>query len=124
MGKTIVLSSGADGSLLSVNNDALVNVAAGGSDIPQNSRFQVLDVGLGRVALKASNGKFVSAGADGVVLKELAGARPSDSESFQWVNLLRGDTMLMTLTNHRYLATKPNSPGPVTANALVRLPRP
>ena len=30
---------------------------------------------------------------------------------------MRGDTMLMSLTNHRYLATKPNSPGPVTATA-------
>ena len=30
---------------------------------------------------------------------------------------MRGDTMLMSLTNHRYLATKPNSPGPVTVNA-------
>jgi len=31
---------------------------------------------------------------------------------------MRGDTMLMSLTNHRYLATTPNSPGPVTVSAL------
>jgi hypothetical protein len=31
---------------------------------------------------------------------------------------MRGDTMLMSLTNHQYLTTKPNSPGPVTVNAL------
>jgi len=30
---------------------------------------------------------------------------------------MRGDTMLMSLTNHRYLATQPNSPGPVMATA-------
>ena len=59
---------------------------------------------------------------DGVVLKDLAGAAPGEAESFQWVNLMRGDTMLMSLTNHRYLATKPNSPGPVTASAAG--PRP
>jgi hypothetical protein len=76
-----------------------------------------VDVGLGRVALKASNGKFVSAGADGVVLKDLAGAKPGDAESFQWVNLMRGDTMLMSLTNHHYLTTKPNNPGAVTATS-------
>ena len=69
------------------------------------------------MALKAANGRFVSASADGVVLKDLAGAKPCDAESFQWINLMRGDTMLMSLVNHRYLATKPNAPGPVTVSA-------
>ena len=55
---------------------------------------------------------------ESVILKDLAGAKPGDAESFQWVNFVRGDTMLMTLTNHQYLATKPNNPGQVTANAL------
>jgi len=121
MGKTIVLTSGADGSFLAADtqNNALANVAAdAGGAAPQNAKFQVIDVGLGRVALKAANGKVVSAGADGVVLKDLAGAKPGTAESFQWVNLMRGDTMLMSLTNHQYLATKPNSPGAVTVNAL------
>ena len=44
------------------------------------------------------------------------------AESFQWVNLMRGDTMLMSLTNHRYLATQPNTPGPVTVNSLGARP--
>jgi hypothetical protein len=70
------------------------------------------------VALKASNGKFVSvASPDSVVLKDLAGGKPGDAESFQWVNLMRLDTMLMSLTNHRYLTTKPNNPGAVTATS-------
>ena len=69
------------------------------------------------MALKAANGRFVSAAEDGVVLKDLAGKTPGDAESFQWVNLMRGDTLLMSLVNHRYLATKPNEPGPVTVTA-------
>jgi hypothetical protein len=72
--------------------------------------------------LKAANDRFVSASAEGVVLKDLAGDKPRDAESFQWVNLMRGDTMLMSLVNHRYLATKPNAPGPVTVSAVG--PRP
>jgi xylan 1,4-beta-xylosidase len=76
-------------------------------------------VGLGRVALKATNGRVLSvAGPESVVLKDLAGAKPGNAESFQWVNLMRGDTMLMSLTNHRYLATRPNNPGPVTVSAV------
>ena len=78
----------------------------------------MIDLGLGRVALKAGDGRFVSAADAGVILKDLAGAKPADTESFQWVNLMRGDTMLMSLTNHRYLATKPNTPGPVTITSL------
>jgi xylan 1,4-beta-xylosidase len=125
MGKTITLTSGADGSLLAADpqNNTLVNIAAASADANErNVRFDVVDLGLGRVALKATNGRFVSASADGVVLKDLAGDKPCNAESFQWVNLMRGDTMLMSLVNHRYLATKPNAPGPVTVSAVG--PRP
>jgi hypothetical protein len=119
MGKTIALTSGADGSYLiaDTENDKLVNVVA--DAMPENAKLKVIDLGLGRVALKATNGKVISvASPESVILKDLGGDKPGDSESFQWVNLMRGDTMLMTLTNHQYLVTKPNSPGQVTANAI------
>jgi xylan 1,4-beta-xylosidase len=125
LGKTITLSSGADGSFLAADtqNNTLVNLAAdqGNADNP-NVKFQVVDLGKGRVALKTANGQLVSVNGDNAVLKDLAGQTPGDAESFQWINLMRGDTMLMTLTSHRYLATKPNSPGQVTATATG--PRP
>jgi len=121
IGKTITLISGADGSFLvaDTQSNTLVNVAADPNPpSPQNARFQVLDLGRGRVALKAANGRVLSVtNTQNVVLKDLAGARCGDAESFQWVNLMRGDTMLMSLTNHRYLATQPNNPGPVTITA-------
>ncbi|OHB66173.1 MAG: hypothetical protein A2V70_11205, partial [Planctomycetes bacterium RBG_13_63_9] len=121
LGKTITLASGADDSFLAADtqNNALVNVAADpNKPAPQKAKFRVIDLGLGRVALKAANGKVLSvADAESVVLKDLAGARCGNAESFQWVNLMRGDTMLMSLTNHRYLATTPNKTGPVTVTA-------
>jgi hypothetical protein len=125
VGKIIVLTSGADGSLLSMDTQGvtLVNVAAGAPVADgRNFHIRVVDLGKGRVALKAFNGRFVSAAGEEVSLKDLASERPGDAESFQWVNLMRGDIMLMSLTNHRYLATKPNNPGPVTASATG--PRP
>jgi xylan 1,4-beta-xylosidase len=117
LGKTITLTSGADNSFLAADTEknALVNVAA---DAGKNARFQVVDLGKGQVALKAANGRFVTASAEGVFLKDLGANKPGESESFQWVNLLRGDTMLMSLVNHQYLATKPNAPGAVTVGAL------
>ncbi|MEN6578491.1 MAG: glycoside hydrolase 43 family protein [Phycisphaerales bacterium] len=121
VGKTIALTSGADGSLLAADtqNNALVNIAADpNKPVVQNAKFQVIDLGLGRVALKASNGKVLSvADTERVVLKDLGDAKPGDAESFQWVNLMRGDTMLMSLANHRYVATQPHNPGPVTVTA-------
>jgi len=123
--KKITLTSGADGTVLAIDtmNMSLVNVAANDPGAAaQNVQFQVVDLGKGRVALKAANDRFVSAASDGIALKDLAGKTPGDAESFQWVNLMRSDTMLMSLTNHRYLATKPNSPGLVTVSATG--PRP
>jgi xylan 1,4-beta-xylosidase len=115
LGKTITLTSGADGSFLVADrqNNMLVNAAAVQG---KNAQFQVVDLGLGRVAFKASNGQFVSVAENGVILKDVAGKKFSDAESFQWINLMRGDTAFMSLTNHRYLATKPNAPGKVTAD--------
>jgi hypothetical protein len=120
MGKTITLTSGADGSFLAADtqSNVLVNVATDSADaMAPNVRFQVVDLGKGRVALKVANGWFVSAVGDVVALKDIAGKAPGDAESFQWINLMRGDTMLMSLANHRYLTTTPSEPGRVTATA-------
>ena len=120
LGKTITLISGADGSFLAANTagNLLLNVAADSTEAKTpDVRFQVVDLGKGRVALKACNGRFVSVAEAAAELKDLAGKNPGEAESFQWVNLLRGDTALMSLVNHRYLGTKPNEPGPVTATA-------
>ncbi|HLH53103.1 MAG TPA: glycoside hydrolase 43 family protein [Verrucomicrobiae bacterium] len=120
LGKTITLSSGADGSFLAADTtkNTLVNVAALTAGAPpEAAKFQVIDFGKGRVGLKATNGRFVSVTDEKAVLKDLGTDTPSQAESFQWVNLMRGDTMLMSLTNHRYLQTKPNEPGPVEVTA-------
>ena len=119
-GKTITLASGADGSYLAADlrSNVLVNVPADSAEAKTpNVRFQVVDLGPGRVALKVANGRFVSAAENEVTLKDLASKAPGEAESFQWINLMRGDTMLMSLTNHRYLTAKPNEPGPVTVSA-------
>jgi hypothetical protein len=74
------------------------------------------------VALKVSNGRFVSVAGETAGLKDIAGSNPSEAESFQWVNLMSGDTMLMSLTNHRYLETKVNEPGQVKVTATSPTP--
>jgi len=119
MGKIIVLTSGADGSFLAgdLEKSILVNLPAA-ETVPANAKFQLVDLGLGRVALKTGNGKVVSVDDEKAILKDLGNTRPGKAETFQWINLMRGDTMLMSLTNHRYLATRPNNPGQVSATAV------
>ena len=123
-GKTIALISGADGSYLVRNGDGLTTTTADPSGtVPPNAKFQVIDIGLGRVMLKAPNGEVLSvAGPENVIFKDLGTAQPGDAESLQWVNLMRGDIMLMSLTNHQYLVSKPNTSARVTANALGASP--
>ena len=104
MGKTITLTNGADRSFLAadVQSNVLVNVSADFNGIvPQHFRFRVVDLGFGRVAFEASNGRFVSVVGDGVLVKKLIGKKPGEADTFQWTNLMRGDTMLMSLANHR-----------------------
>jgi xylan 1,4-beta-xylosidase len=126
VGQTIALFSGADGSFLAADSQSgkLVNIAAGtDGEVPGNARFEIIDLGLGRVALKTVNGEFVSvASPESVVLKDLARAKIGEAESFQWVTLMRGDIVLMSLTNHKYLNTQPNNPGQVTVTTAG--PRP
>jgi hypothetical protein len=125
VGKTVAFTSGADGTYLAADaaSKSLVNVAAdAGGGVPANAKFQVVDLSKGRVSLKTANGRFVSADGDLAVLKDLAGSNPGEAESFQWVNLMRGDTMLMSLTNHKSLATKPDTPGAVTVTATGPTP--
>jgi beta-xylosidase len=121
IGKIIALTSGADGRMLAADTRSNVLVSARSDSagaVPRSARFQIIDAGLGRVALKASNGRFVSVDEERAVLKELGKGRPGVAESFQWVNLMRGDTMLMSLTNHRYLAATPGATDAVTVTAL------
>jgi hypothetical protein len=125
LGKTITLDSGADGSVLTADteNNKLINVAADAAAASSaNAKFQVVDLGKGRVALKAANGRFVSVAEEAAVLKEVDSGSPEKAEAFQWVNLMRGDMMLMSLTTHKYLATKPNAPDVVTVTATGPTP--
>jgi beta-xylosidase len=120
IGKTITLTSCADASFLAANSESnlLVNISGNiNGDIPANLKFKVVDLGLGRGAFKASDGKFVSADENGVTLKDLGKKKPGNAESFQWINLMRGDTCFMSLVNHRYLTTKPNEKGLITVDA-------
>ena len=75
-----------------------------------------MDRGRGRIALQTARGQYVSVGRAGkagdVTLKS---GKPGDAETFQWVDLQRGETLLLSLATHRYIVA-PRTPGAVAAD--------
>jgi beta-xylosidase len=71
--------------------------------------FTVVDRGLGRVALRVGN-RFLSVTplSDSTSTLALGAGPPSDGETFQWMETLYGDLMLMSLATHRYLRLEPD----------------
>ncbi|GGZ26980.1 glycoside hydrolase family 43 protein [Asticcacaulis endophyticus] len=107
-GRTITLKSDQSPAGLSVKGGALMS--------GQPVSFEVIDMGLGRAALKFGN-TYISAADDASV--SLKYGKPGTAESFQWIETPTGELALMSLVNHRFLRLDPktqvitaDSPGP------------
>lgn len=78
--------------------------------------FRVVDRGRGRVALETKSGQYLTVKGSGKAGQVgVSAGKPGDAETFQWVDLQRGDTLLLSLATHRYIVA-PNSPGPLAAD--------
>ena len=81
--------------------------------------FRVVDRGGARVALQTKAGQYLTVKGSGkageVGEVGVTNGKPGDAETFQWVDLLRGDTLLLSLATHRYILA-PNIPGPIAAD--------
>jgi xylan 1,4-beta-xylosidase len=103
-GQTIMLTSVGGGAALQVDGA---------------TQFKVVDRGLGRVALQASNGFVSVATTDGKRQIKLRKGEPAEAETFQWTETPYGDLILLSLATHRHLHLAPetkvvtaDSPGP------------
>jgi beta-xylosidase len=108
----ITLSDLANGNVLGIRDGTLQSVA----DPKEAAAFRVVDRGRGRIALQTKNGRFVSvsgAGKTGEVT--IKSGKPGDAETFQWVDLQRGETLLLSLATHRYILA-PKDSGAVSAD--------
>jgi hypothetical protein len=77
-----------------------LSVAAGQVAVGPPSSFTVVDLGQGRVALKAGE-DFVSVAPDGAVRLD---RRPSlQARAFQWIETPTGDLVLMSIETNRFL---------------------
>ena len=104
-----------DGKSLSIADKGLTTT----NDSGKAAAFQVVDRGTGRIALRTADGKFVSVSKTGEV--HLIAVKPALSETFQWVDLQRGDTLLLSLATNRYVSASPDG-GLVSANHVGPAP--
>ena len=90
-----------------------IAIQASGRDTPfvvgGERRFTVVERGLGRVSLRAGD-RFLSVTplSDSTSALALRAEPPGDRETFQWMETLYGDLMLMSLATHRYLRLEPD----------------
>jgi xylan 1,4-beta-xylosidase len=85
--------------------------------------FTVVDRGLGRVALR-TRGRYISVASlsDSTSTVTLRAGSPRDAETFQWIENLYGDLLLMSLSTHRYLRVEPD--GQLTSDSAGPEPDP
>jgi xylan 1,4-beta-xylosidase len=107
-GRYITLEDLSNGNVLALVDGAMQSVTRA----ERATAFKVVDRGRGRIALQTRSGDYVSVKGSEV---HAASGKPGDTETFQWVDLQRGDTLLLSLATHRYIVA-PRTPGPVAAD--------
>jgi xylan 1,4-beta-xylosidase len=112
LSRYITLCDLANGNVLAVVDGKLQAMA----DAKEAAALRVVDRGRGRVALQTRGGQFISVEGTGKAGDvRLKSGKPGDAETFQWVDLQRGETLLLSLATHRYIAA-PSGGGAVSAD--------
>jgi xylan 1,4-beta-xylosidase len=106
IGQRIAFEDIGSGNVLALVDGSLQSIAG------SPTIFRVVDRSQGRIALQTASSQYLSVGEAGV---GVTSAKPTDAETFQWVDLQRGDMLLLSLKTHRYLVA-PKRPGPVTGD--------
>ena len=108
----ITITDLGSGNVLAVVDGKLQSVTG----VENATAFKVVDQGRGRIALQTRDGKFVSVGGGGASVEvTMTSRKPGSAETFQWVDLQRGDTLFLSLKTHRYIVA-PKDAGPVAAD--------
>ena len=120
LGKIITLTNLGNGTSVWSNRNGMLHSARSGSPEAQSPgvRFRVLDRGQGRVALEAMDGSgFVTVVGLGLSGDVRLCKQETYGSLFQWQDMLRGQCMLLSLKNHRYVAVDPLTGEPYSAES-------
>jgi len=81
-------------------------------DRSARTRFQIVDRGQGRVALKCVDGRYVKVYGEGLPGDVRFTTDEQEAEVFLWQDYLDRDFMLFSLRNHRYIGKSPTTGSP------------
>jgi beta-xylosidase len=110
-GRTITLTVHDGGIALGLKDGPLAAVP-----VDKAGRFTAVDCGQGRVALRAGDGRWLTVSPAGEGSKiTLAAGSLSSATTFQWIENVYGDLMLLSLATDRYLRIDPAT-GVITAD--------
>ncbi len=118
--QVITLHSLADENVLTNWKNHVRSTSAGSpAGKGRSTHFKVLDRGKGRVALQhVETGRYVTVkGEGGLAEVRIEEADAGLASTFQWVDILRGDIMLLSLKSERYLYADPGTEDLCSANS-------
>ncbi len=78
----------------------------------QNTQFQIVDRGQGKVSLKCVDGRYVKVYGEGLPGDVRFTQNADEAEVFLWQDYLNHDFMLFSLRNHRYIGKSPTTGSP------------
>lgn len=118
--KVIMLKSLADGSIL-VNWKNFLRPVSPDSKYAEGDKalFRVIDRGNGRIALQsvATKGFVTVKNMGGMAEVRIEEKEMGTASTFQWIDMLKGDIMLMSLYTHKYLFVDPYAGSLCSADA-------
>ena len=120
IGKVITLTNLANDTAVWANANGMLHWSRAGTKEATSpaARFKVIDRGHGRVALEATDGSgFITVVGLGLSGDVRLSKKETDGSLFQWQDMLRGQCMLLSLKNHRYIGLDPLTGEPYSAES-------
>ncbi len=82
------------------------------------TKFRVIDKGNGMVSLQCVDGRYIKVYGIGLPGDVRFTDKAEEAEVFLWQDYLNNDFMLLSLTNHRYLAKSPTTGSPYSMDCV------
>ena len=82
------------------------------------TKFRVIDKGNGMVSLQCADGRYIKVYGIGLPGDVRFTDKAEEAEVFLWQDYLNNEFMLLSLTNHRYLAKSPTTGSPYSMDCV------
>ena len=116
IGKTVRFFNLADGSLMDATRHGLMHSSRNRKNMSNGVKFVVEDRGLGKIALKTADGRYVYIAGAGLSGDVRLTSDASKAEEFVWQDMLYNHCMLLSLKMQRYVGKHTADGSPYSAD--------